>query len=547
MLSQTDLFYYLCQITKSHYKQVFNINCEPCLKKNSATNQNNKNIVFHSNKSHTDMKRHHIYLTLALATLLAGGARAQQRAISLGDAIRIAQANSYDAKLAKFGFMSSYWSYRSFRAELLPSMSLTGRLLNFDHSRVEARNSEDGRINYVDNNSLNNALTLSLDQKIASLGGTISLQSYLYRLDQFNYDLTTYQSQPLRISYTQPLKTYNELKWRKKTEPKEYEKAKKVYLEDMEDVAINVTTLYFDAIAAQSDYAQSQSKYRDLEALYKITEKRLNLGTTTKADLLQLELSMLNTQVEVNNAKTKNDDAMYDLFSYLRVTDYAGVLLTAPETVEDITPSAPEVIQKAMQNSSHAQTQDLLLLTAQQNLAKAKSEKGIQMQLNAEVGFSRTANNFTAAYRNLQDNEIVGVTVTLPIFDWGVKKGRVMMAKSNLDLALTKKEQADNDYIQKVKRSVMQFGAQAEQCRTSTKAMEISRERYDITKRRFETGAISVTELNTAIQELETAKTQYIDQLKNYWTYYYTLRRYTLYDWAAHRDLTADYDDIVKP
>lgn len=472
--------------------------------------------------------------------------RAEQRSMSLGDAIRIAQTNSYDAKLAKFRFMSSYWAYRSFRAELLPSMSLTGNLMNFNHSRVEARNSEDGRINYVDNNSLNNSMTLSLDQQIASLGGTVSLQSYLYRLDQFNYNLTTYQSQPLRISYIQPLKTYNELKWRKKTEPKEYEKAKKVYLEETEDVAINVTKLYFDAIAAQSDYTQSLNKYRDLESLYKISEKRLALGTTTKADLLQLELSMLNTRVEVNNAKTKNDDALYDLFSYLRVNDYDGVLLTAPENVEDITPNAAEVMQKAIQNSSHALEQDIALLNAQQALAKARSEKGIQMRLNAELGFSRTANDFTAAYRNLQDNEIIGITVTLPIFDWGVKKGKEMMAKSNLDLARTKKEQADNDYMQQVKRSVMQFGAQAEQCRTSTKAMQISRERYDITKRRFETGAISVTELNTAIQELETAKTQYIDQLKNYWTYYYTLRRYTLYDWSAHHDLTADYEDIVK-
>ena len=485
-------------------------------------------------------------LYIICSFLLCLPLKAQQKLVSLTDAIRIAQENSYDAKLAKFRFMSSYWSYRSFRAELLPSMSLTGGLMNFNHSRVEARNADDGRINYVDNNSLSNSLTLSLDQQIASLGGTVSLQSYLYRLDQFNYDITNYQSLPLRISYSQPLKTYNDLKWRKKTEPKEYEKAKKVYLEEIEDVAINVTKLYFDAISAQSAHSQSQSKYNDLDALYKISEKRLKLGTITKADLLQLELSMLNTRVEVNNAKTKMDDAMYDLFSYLRVTDYEGAQLLPPENVVDITPNAADVIQKALQNSSHALTQDLSIMTAQQALAKAKSEKGIQMQLSAEVGFSRTANDFAAAYRNLQDNEIIGLTVTLPIFDWGVKKGKVMMAKSNLDLARTKKEQADNDYMQQVKRGVMQFGAQAEQCRTSTKAMEISRERYGITKKRFESGAISVTELNTAIQELETAKTQYIDQLKNYWTYYYTLRRYTLYDWAGHRDLTADYEKIIK-
>lgn len=58
-------------------------------------------------------------------------------------------------------------------------------------------------------------------------------------------------------------------------------------------------------------------------------------------------------------------------------------------------------------------------------------------------------------------------------------------------------------------------------------------------------GNISVTELNTALQELETAKSQYITQLKTYWTYYYSLRRYTLYDWVQKRALNADFDALI--
>lgn len=78
------------------------------------------------------------------------------------------------------------------------------------------------------------------------------------------------------------------------------------------------------------------------------------------------------------------------------------------------------------------------------------------------------------------------------------------------------------------------------------RAQEISNERYEITKKRFETGNISVTEINTAIQELETAKSQYISQLQAYWSYYYTLRKYTLYDWDKHQDLTVDFDKLVQ-
>ena len=490
------------------------------------------------------LKRKLLYV-ITVATL-STTVSAQRNTISLDDAILIAQQNSFDAQLAKFSFMSSYWAYKSFRAELLPSMSVTGGIMNFNHSRVEARNSEDGKINYVDNNSLTNSLTFSVDQQISSLGGTLSLQSYLYRLDQFDYKLTTYNTLPLKLSYAQPLRSYNELKWRKKTEPKEYEKAKKVYIESIEDVAMQVASLYFEAISAQSDYQQNVSKYKDLDALYEISKKRLSLGTITKGDLLQLELSKLNTKVEVNNSKIKLDDGLFNLFSYLRVTDYQGVELTPPSNVMDMVLNVDEVTQKALANSSHILEQELSVLNAQQNLAKAKSAKGVQMQLNAEVGFSRTADSFAATYRNLQDNEIVGVSITLPIFDWGVQKGKVMVAKSNLELAKTKKEQADNDYIQKIKREALQFSFQSEQCRTSLRAQEISHERYDITKKRFEMGNISVTELNTAMQELEAAKSQYINQLKTYWTYYYNLRRYTLYDWVQKRALNTDFDALIQ-
>lgn len=502
-----------------------------------------KYIIFAVSKTRMMLKRKLLYILVG--TALSITASAQRQTMSLNDAILIAQQNSFDAQLARFSFMSSYWAYKSFRAELLPSMSITGGIMNFNHSRVEARNSEDGKINYVDNNSLTNSLTFSVDQQISSLGGTLSLQSYLYRLDQFDYKMTTYNTLPLKLSYAQPLRSYNELKWRKKSEPKEYERAKKVYLENIEDVAIQVASLYFDAISAQSDYLQNVSKYKDLEALYEISKKRLSLGTITKSDLLQLELSMLNTKVEVNNSKIKLDDGLFNLFSYLRVTNYQDVELTPPSNVMDMVLNADEVTLKALTNSSHVLEQDLSVLNAQQNLAKAKSAKGIQMQLNTEVGFNRTADGFAAAYRNLQDNEIIGVSITLPIFDWGVQKGKVMVAKSNLELAKTKKEQADNDYIQKIKREVLQFSFQSEQCRTSQKAQEISHERYYITKKRFEMGNISVTELNTALQELETAKSQYITQLKTYWTYYYSLRRYTLYDWVQKRALNADFDALI--
>ena len=471
---------------------------------------------------------------------------ASAQRLTLENAIRIAQENSYDAMVAKYSFMASYWTYRSFKAQLLPSMNLNGGLLNFDHSLVSVRNYEDGQVAYVNNNSMNNYLTLSVDQQIVATGGTVSLQSYLYRLDQFDYNQTTYNSQPLRISYTQPLKSFNSLKWEKKTAPIEYQIAQKAYASSMQDVTIRVTSLFFSVLSAQSDYKQSVATLKDREALLDIAKARLNLGTTTKSEVLQMELSVLNARMSVNKNKQNLDDVMYNMFSYLRVSDYNDAELIPPYSVPEIILSVDEVIQRAITNSSHTLEQKQQMLEAEKSLAQAKSNKGVQMTIRGEVGFTQTANAFADAYRNPMDNEIVGLTLSLPIFDWGVSRGRVKMAQARLEVVRTQQEQAHLDYVQALRKKVLQFNLQPIQCRDAQRAQEIAEERYEIMRKRFETGSVSVTDLNTAQQEMESAKYQYINQLNTFWNDYYSLQKSTLYDWIKKQDIEYEYERLVK-
>lgn len=484
-------------------------------------------------------------ILLTISFLAVSWSYAYAQTLSLSSAIQIAQQQSYDAMVARLSFMSQYWSYRSFRAELLPAVNLSGNLLQFDRSMVEARNYDDGRIAYVENNSMSNSLALSVDQNIVATGGKLSVQSYLYRLDQFSYDSKTYNSQPIRLSYTQPLWAYNSLKWQKKTEPLKYESAKRAYLESMEGVAVQAVTLFFNVLSAQSTYQQSVSTLKDRQYLFGIAKKRLDLGTITKSELLQLELSLLNAQVDVNNQELSLKNQKFRFFSYLRIFDYESIELVPPYIIPDISVNIDEVIKKALDNTTHTLQQQITRLESQKLVAQAKANRGIQMQLNSEIGFNRTANRFKDAYQNLKDNEIVGLTVSLPIFDWGVSKGRVKMAEADLEVTKTQLEQAHEAYIQDLRTSVLQFNMQSKQCKNALRAQNIADERYDITMRRYEAGAVTVTDLNTAQQEAENARAQYIHQLQTLWSGYYNLRKATLYDWERKQNLTIDFDAVI--
>ena len=314
----------------------------------------------------------------------------------------------------------------------------------------------------------------------------------------------------------------------------------------MQDIAIRTTSLFFNVLHAQSSYQQSEATVQERERLYAMSEKRLELGTTTKSEVLQMELSLLNARVSLGNDRIALNDAMYSLFSYLRVTDYEQAELLPPYNVPDLVVSAEDVLQRAIENSSHTKEQKLQMLNAEQSLSQAKANRGLQLTLSGELGFMQTDNSFGSAYRNLKDNEIIGLTLRLPIFDWGVSKGRVRMAQAQLEVVRTQQEQAHQDYVQELRKKVMQFNAQPIQCRDALRAQEIAEERYDIMRKRYETGTVSVTDLNTAQQEMTSARSQYISQLNTFWSDYYSLQKSTLYDWTQNHDIHFDAENIIN-
>ena len=95
--------------------------------------------------------------------------------LTLEEAIRAAQEQSIAAMVAKYTFLSSYWSFRSFRASRLPSLNLSGEVLSFDRSLRLLQDYDTGEMRYLENYNLQNTIGLSIRQNIALTGGTLQL------------------------------------------------------------------------------------------------------------------------------------------------------------------------------------------------------------------------------------------------------------------------------------------------------------------------------------------------------------------------------------
>ena len=483
-----------------------------------------------------------IFLTL-LSTLPLRG----QQTLNLSETIHAARNQSVEALEARQAFISTYWAYRSYQASRLPSFYMYGNLMNFDRSLTLLQNPEDGTLNYVSSNNLQNGVGLQINQNITFTGGTLSVASDLSRIDQFgmNKSLTWY-SRPVTVSYYQPLFTYNQFKWDKKIEPKEYEQGKRQYLERMESITVNAVYAYHNLLLAKVNNDISVSNFENSGNMLRIAKERLQLGTVTRAEYLQLELRMLNDSIDINESAVQVREAQMTLNSLLGYDESFEILPEIAGELPNIQMDYDLVMEKALSNSSFSLTNELSLLNAESNVAYAKASRGFSFALNARFGMSQTGPEFPQAYKNLLDQEVVGISFSIPLFDWGLGKGKVQKAKAAQEVVKAQVQQSENDYRRQMFTAVSQFNNQRQQCLVSHRAMLIAAERYDLTMHRFREGNASVTDLNMAQTENDSAQRQYISDLRNFWIYYYTLRKYTLFDFINNCDLEIDVTEMIN-
>jgi len=127
-----------------------------------------------------------------------------------------------------------------------------------------------------------------------------------------------------------------------------------------------------------------------------------------------------------------------------------------------------------------------------------------------------------------------------------MRKGKLKMAESSRDVIELSVQQQMIDFDQSVYLDVMQFNMQADQLALAAKKDTISQTRYDITKQKFLIGKVDVLKLNDALTSKDAAIVNYFQALRTYWSYYYNVRKTTLFDFERNQALIQDYDELLN-
>ena len=467
--------------------------------------------------------------------------------LTLDQTIAMAADSSLEAFRSKNLYMSRYWEYRTFKAGRLPSFTLNLTPGRYYRSIVQRYDSESNLDVFRQQQSFYSTGGLSIVQNFDLLGGTFYMNTNLDYMRNFganNY--TQYSSVPVQIGYQQSLFGYNAFKWQKKIEPLKYEIAKKQLVYDFENIAQYAANYFFSLAKTQDEYNLAEQNVLNTDTLYRRGEERFKIAAINETDLATLKLDRVNAINQLKSAEIRLKRDMSALTSFLNLDKNTIIRVVLPYYPKTMEISTEKALDEARNNNPDLLGYKQSILTNQQNVDRTRVESMFNASVIASVGFNQVAQKLSNVYRDPLRQDIVSLNISIPLVDWGVRKGKYNMAKNNLNVTEISARQGEIKIEEDVIMTVSDFNIQKDLITSAEEALLIAEDTYAKTQQRFLIGSVDINTLTLRRQSQQQARINYISALESYWTSYYKIRRLTLFDFEYNTPIANAIELRIK-
>jgi outer membrane protein TolC len=300
----------------------------------------------------------------------------------------------------------------------------------------------------------------------------------------------------------------------------------------MEQIANTSVNNFFNVLQAQVNSQIAKFNLANNDTIYKIEKGRYNIGTTSEDKLLQVELQLLRSRKDVAQANLDLQTASLQMRSFIGLRNGESFELILPSEVPFFEVTEEEAIKYARQTRSAYVAFERRKVEAEQTVAQARGQL-YQVGVSASYGLNNVGGTVNDLYQNPSKQQFANVTFNVPLVDWGRRRAMMRSAYATKTLNDYVIAQDEVNFEQEILTQVRQFEMLRLQIEITKKSDEVAMQRYKVAQNRYLIGKIDITNLNIALTEKDDAKRSYIQALKSFWMAYYDLRRLTLYDFST--------------
>lgn len=281
-----------------------------------------------------------------------------------------------------------------------------------------------------------------------------------------------------------------------------------------ENIKANVYKIYYLLVTSKLQIELLDENIIRLEKLSHDVKVMYDNGFTEKLDIDKLAVQIANLQTE----KIKAENQVRNGYSGLKLLIGMPILdsLVLTDTLSD-NKIREGVIEASQFNYSQRKDFQILEVTNKLNGLNIRRYKLLQIPT-----FSLFGNYNKQAQRNKFDfvgkgdwftTSYLGIQMHVPIFNGLAMRARIQKAKLELQKTQNQTEALKISIDREIESSKNNFILAIATMDYQKKNMALAEKVYDQTKKKYEIGTGSATEINTAQLDLKTAQTNYITAL----------------------------------
>lgn len=479
--------------------------------------------------------RNHNLLTffiLLLLLLMITSLSEAQQLITRELAMDIAAENSPDLKQSRLSLEFSQEKLYAQRARLKSQFALS--LSPFQYER---RNTQDKQTNewFLNENALSSG-TLSVNQRILPTDGTLSLRNTFYY--DYNKTESGLASDPisrtfnnnLSIALTQPIFTYNRTKMELENLELNYELALLRYLIQKLNMEKNVAQEFFTVYSQQMRLDIAREELTNNEGSYETIKNKVNGGLMAKEELYQAEVNLATSRSNVYTAELTLQNAMDRFKVRIGMPVRDTIVVLAEVEADSITVDGDQATALALKNRMELREREIDIEKSMFDIIQAKSTNEFAGSVTASYGITSQDEDITMLFDRSAKTPSVGLTLEIPLYDWGERKAEIKAAEANYRSAEIDLEREYIDIevnIRSIIRNLKNLENQIDIQRKTVKNAQLT---YEINRERYLNGDLTSLDLGIYQDQLSEKKMALTNAIINYKLELLNLKIQTLYD-----------------
>ena len=313
------------------------------------------------------------------------------------------------------------------------------------------------------------------------------------------------------------------------------ENAKISYALQQLSIEKNVTSQFYDVYQKQKDLNISRDEYNNQKQNYDIIKNKVEAGLLAKEELYQAEVNLANSESTVYSKEISFENAKDNFKLLLGMSLDEDIAILFDNNIPTVDVNINDAVKYALDQRMEIRQKQITLEQDVFSIIRTKAESEFKGDLSVRVGMDALAGKVKNMYDKPTDNEEVGVTFTIPIFDWGAKKAKVKSSQLAMESDEISLEEQKKEIVIDVRQICRNLPTLIRQIEIKKKSIENAERTYEINLEKYRNGNLTGMDLQQFQNQLTTAKQDYTSAIISYKIELLNLKIQTLWDFETHK------------